>query len=141
MPKRYSTASVSHGSLVSHDPYKRQSAGPFSACTICYCFPAVSLALPSNLSRANYGEGRLAVALVSHAELPGTKAMPQVEKLRQEKLRLAAELRQKKAALKAKGAQKPGGGAAANGSAAPAAGTGVQVQNTGASTTRLGRGG
>ena len=51
----------------------------------------------------------------------------QVEKLRQEKLRLAAELRQKKAALKAKVAQKPGAGAAANGSGALVASTGVQV--------------
>ncbi len=56
----------------------------------------------------------------------------QVEKLRQEKLRLAAELRQKKAALKAKGAQKPGAGGSANGSGASAAGGGVQVLNSAA---------
>ena len=56
--------------------------------------------------------------------------MLQVEKLRQEKLRLAEELRQKKATLKAKGAQKPAPSIPANGPGPAASSVGVQVPLT-----------
>ena len=70
--------------------------------------------------------------LALHAPLPVTLAdtdccCVKVEKLRQEKLRLAEELRQKKAALKAKAMQKPKMNAPATGAGPTASGAGVQV--------------